>query len=61
MNEKEEIIEMLEILRDSGINDYNCDTKSSQGDWITVLKGIKHSSFEFVINKAIEYIKGMNI
>lgn len=59
MNEKEEIIEMLEILRDSGsiIKGSDCDVKSAQGDWITVLKGIRHSSFEFVINKAIEYIK----
>lgn len=61
MNKKEEIIEMLEVLRDCGGSITKCDMKSVTGEWITVLKDIRYSSFEFVINEAIEYIKGMDI
>lgn len=51
MNEKEEIIEMLEVLLE-GSNPASC-----LGHPATLIDNCGVSSFDFVINKAIDYIK----
>ena len=56
MNEKEEIIEMLECLKD-----YSCDasekTDCSGSYHATYIDCCKRSSFLFVLDDAIKYIK----
>lgn len=51
MNEKEEIIEMLELLL-GGSNPV-----SKLGFPATLIENCRVDSFDFVLNKAIEYIK----
>lgn len=51
MNEKEEIIELFEVLLD-------CSSPASYlGHPATLIEDCSIESFDFVINKAIEYIK----
>lgn len=51
MNEKEEIIEMLELLLERS------NPASLLGFHATIIEDCSVSSFDFVLNKAIEYIK----
>lgn len=51
MNEKEELIMMLEALLEK------VNPASALGQPATLIENCRVSSFDFVINKAIDYIK----
>lgn len=56
MNEKEELIEMLEVLLEQAVDGRHVD------NWepifkSTIISDVRLDSFEFVLNKAISYIK----
>lgn len=59
MNEKEEIIEMLELLRECGgiLPMSVCMEENYPIGKTTVIEDVSYDSFEFVMRKAIKYIK----
>ena len=59
MNEKEELIMMLTLLRESGsvLPTSICMAENYPIDKTTVLEDVRYDSFEWVIRKTIRYIE----